>query len=60
MHYKGLKDSVGNRLQVYQATDCTTKLALHFSLVNAAATDKIVDSIKNGYRQCKVNLAWRK
>jgi len=59
LHYKDLKDSVGSRLQVYKAaTNCTTKLALHFSLVNAAATDKIVESIKTGYRHCKANLVW--
>jgi hypothetical protein len=61
LHYKDLKDSVGSRLQVYPAaSNCTTRLALHFSLVNAAATDKIVGSIKTGYRHCKANLVWLK
>jgi hypothetical protein len=60
LNYKDLKNAVGSRLQVYPATHCKTKWALHFSLVNAAATDKIVDSIKHGYRSCKANLAWLK
>lgn len=61
LHYDDLQKSVGaNRLQVYHATDCKTKLALHFSLVNAAATTKIITSISAGYRNCKANLAWLK
>jgi hypothetical protein len=62
LNYTDLKKSVGSRLQVYPATkDCTSKLALHFSLVNDAATDKIVDNaIKNGYRHCNANLVWLK
>jgi hypothetical protein len=59
LHYDYLQNVVGGSLQVYEArTDCTTKLALHFSLVNAAATDKDVDTIPTGYVNCKANLAW--
>jgi len=50
----------GSAISLNPATHCKTKWALHFSLVNAAATDKIVDSIKHGYRSCKANLAWLK
>jgi hypothetical protein len=32
--------------------------ALHFSLVNAAATDSTVKSIATGYAQCRANLVW--
>jgi hypothetical protein len=48
----------GGRRKVYQATDCKTEWALHFSLVNAAATDKLVSSVKTGYTQCQANLVW--
>lgn len=59
LHYDYLQNVVGGSLQVHEArTDCTTKLALHFSLVNAAATDKDVDAIPTGYVNCKANLAW--
>ena len=61
-NYKDLKDAVGSRLQVYPAAaDCTTPWALHFSLVNSAANDKVVtgkDLIAKGYSQCKANLVW--
>lgn len=46
------------RRKVYQATDCKKLWALHFSLVNAAATDGTVHGIPTGYFQCKANLAW--
>lgn len=59
-NYKALKDLLGTELLEYPAkTDCTTKWALHFSLVNAAATDKLIhDLIENGYRDCEANLCW--
>jgi hypothetical protein len=44
--------------KVYQATDCKKLWALHFSLVNAAATDGTVHGIPTGYFHCKANLAW--
>ena len=54
-NYPGLS---GGRRKIYQATDCKTKWALHFSLVNAAATDKLVQSIATGYFKCEANLVW--
>jgi hypothetical protein len=58
-NYNDLKRLLGHRLKEYQATpDCTTKLALHFSLVNAAATDKLVTHIATGYTHCQANLVW--
>ncbi|MCP5450590.1 MAG: hypothetical protein H6972_08620 [Gammaproteobacteria bacterium] len=64
-NYRGLKNAVGSRLQVYfAAPDCTTKWALHFSLVNSAANDKLVtgktsvDIVAKGYSQCIANLVW--
>ncbi len=55
MNYPGL---AGGRRKVYEAKDCKSKWALHFSLVNAAATDSLVKSIATGYVQCWANLAW--
>jgi hypothetical protein len=49
---------LGSRLKVYQATDCKTEWALHFSVVNAAATDKLVPTRQKGYFQCLANLVW--
>jgi hypothetical protein len=57
-NYKSLKNLVGGKLKVYEATDCKTMWALHFSLVNAAATDSTVKSIATGYAQCRANLVW--
>jgi hypothetical protein len=61
LNYKWLKDKLGaSQLQVFHATNCKTKVSLHFSLVNAAATTKIVESISDGYHHCKANLFWLK
>jgi hypothetical protein len=57
-NYRSLKKLVGGQLKVYKATDCKTMWALHFSLVNAAANDKLVTSIRTGYAQCRANLMW--
>jgi hypothetical protein len=57
-NHNGLKNAVGGRLKVYKATDCYTSWALHFSVVNSAATDKAVTSIATGYAQCRANLMW--
>ncbi len=46
------------RRQIYHATNCKGLWALHFSLVNANATDKTVHGIPTGYFNCKANLAW--
>jgi hypothetical protein len=40
------------------AADCTTRYALHFSLVNLSANDKTVTLITDGYTKCKANLPW--
>jgi hypothetical protein len=58
LHYQDLLDLVGGKLHIYHAKDCKTLWALHFSLVNAAATDKLVKNIATGYAQCRANLAW--
>lgn len=57
-NYNSLKKSVGNRLKVYPSTTCSTSWALHFCLVNAAATDASVQDIASGYSNCRSNLAW--
>lgn len=57
-NHAALKRLVGGRLKVYRASDCKTMWALHFSLVNAAATDAVVTSVRTGYAQCRANLAW--
>ena len=64
-NYPALRKAIGSRLQVYYAApDCTTEWALHFSLVNAAANDKIVtgknslEIVATGYTQCIANLVW--
>lgn len=57
-NYESLKHKVGGKLKVYKATDCNTMWALHFSLVNTAATDSTVKSIATGYAQCRANLVW--
>ena len=42
--------------RVFHATDCKSEWALHFSLVNANANDSLVDSVGNGYANCRANL----
>jgi hypothetical protein len=59
LHYDHLKLRVGARVQEYPArSDCTSLLALHFSLVNENATNEVVDSIPHGYTHCRANLEW--
>jgi hypothetical protein len=55
-NYESMRRS--GRLQVFKATDCKTEWALHFSLVNAAANDKLVTSVATGYTNCMANLVW--
>jgi hypothetical protein len=50
--------ALGSRLKVFQATNCKTDWALHFSLVNAAATDTLVPTRQKGYFHCQANLVW--
>lgn len=57
-NHNGLKKAVGGRLKVYKATNCFQSWALHFSVVNSAANDKVVTSIATGYAQCRANLMW--
>ncbi len=57
-NHDSLKSRVGGKLRIYQATNCKTEWALHFSLVNAAATDAIVTSVATGYSHCWANLCW--
>jgi len=45
------------RGRVFQATECKSEWALHFSLVNANANDRLVDSVGNGYANCRANLS---
>lgn len=57
-NYGALKGLLGGALKVYEASDCKTAWALHFSLVNADARDATVTSIAEGYAQCWANLCW--
>ena len=68
MHHDDLLDRIKNyndgakdkiKANIYTAASgCTTKLALHFSLVNSAANDAKVKHIPDGYTDCVANLAW--
>jgi alpha-beta hydrolase superfamily lysophospholipase len=57
-NHASLKGVVGSRLKIYKATGCRSSWALHFSLVNAAASDASVKSIATGYVNCRANLMW--
>jgi hypothetical protein len=58
-NHDGLKNAVGGRLKIYKATHCRhSPWALHFSVVNSAASDKAVTSIATGYAHCRANLCW--
>jgi hypothetical protein len=58
-NYNELKPLLQNELlEYYAGTDCTTKVALHFAVVNTNATDKVVTSIATGYDKCEANLAF--
>jgi hypothetical protein len=57
-NHDALKRVAGDRLKIYKATDCLQPWALHFSVVNSAASDKSVTSIARGYAQCRANLMW--
>jgi hypothetical protein len=49
---------VRGRRRVYVATNCKSEWALHFSLVNANASDALVDSVATGYANCRANLSF--
>ncbi len=53
-----LKKAIGGRLKIYKATNIYEPWALHFSVVNSAASDKAVTSIATGYAHCRANLCW--
>lgn len=46
------------RRRIYEAKNCYSLYALHFSVVNANAKDGKVHSIATGYLDCKANLAF--
>ena len=50
------KSSLKGRRRIYTAHYCKTQWALHFSLVNAAATDSSVHNVATGYANCQANL----
>lgn len=54
----GALAGTGLRFHVYQATDCKSEWALHFSLVNRNASDKTVRMISQGYFGCVANLSF--
>ena len=56
--YRRLKEAVGGRLKVWRATDAKGAWALHFSVVNAAASDRSVKKVQQGYANCRTNLMW--
>ena len=58
LNYYRLKEKVKARLQIYKATNCYHKWALHFSLVNVAASDDVVKEVTDGYKNCQANLMW--
>ena len=55
---KNFPGPAGGRRRIYKATNCKKLWALHFVLVNAAATDATVHDIATGYFQCKANMDW--
>jgi len=47
------------KVQMFTAArNCSTKFALHFSLVNLSANNDTVGVITDGYNKCKANLCW--
>lgn len=60
MNYDALSKTAGPYFHVYNAVNCTSKWALHFSLVNKASSDTVVRRIPDGYKHCIANLDWLK
>jgi hypothetical protein len=56
-NHDDLQKSLGSKLKIFHASSGTTEWALHFSLVNVAATDAI-DEASKGYMNCRANLFW--
>jgi hypothetical protein len=51
------KDKI--QVKIHKApANCSTRLALHFSLVNLSSSDKLVQHIPDGYKECQANLPW--
>jgi hypothetical protein len=60
-NFPGMKKAAREKLKVHTAiAGCTLPWSLHFSLVNAKATDKLLkgNPLKYGYDDCEANLAW--
>jgi len=60
-NFPGMKRAAREKLKVHTAiAGCTLPWSLHFSLVNAVATDKLLkgDPLRYGYDDCEANLAW--
>jgi hypothetical protein len=54
-----LKAKVKTQVKIYKAAaNCSTRLSLHFSLVNLSSSDTLVQHIPNGYKDCQANLTW--
>ena len=54
-----LQAKVKTQVKIYKAsTNCSTKLSLHFSLVNLSSSDALVQHIPDGYKDCQANLPW--
>jgi hypothetical protein len=54
-----LKAKVKNEVRIYKASaNCSTKISLHFSLVNLSSSDTLVQHIPDGYKDCQANLVW--
>lgn len=68
MHYADMQDTINDynkkaknpkEVKIHTAPDaCSTKLALHFSLVNLSSSDALVQHIPDGYKNCKAHLKW--
>ena len=53
------KAKVKAEVKIYKAsTNCSTRLSLHFSLVNLSSSDTLVQHIPDGYKDCQANLPW--
>ena len=60
LHYPDAdeKKKLGDHFKEHTATaGCTTKFALHFSLVNTAVTNS-TGTLENGYDGCQANVKW--
>lgn len=58
VNHDKLKKWIGGRLKTHKATRTYDPWALHFSLVNSAATDRDNGTIATGYNNCRANLMW--